>query len=108
MKPILIAACIALAGCNLTPPVSPGQIADRTTLDETAALSAELAYQATAELMLATGAAKRADVKAADARAYAALKAVRAAYEAGNAAGYSAALTSARAAVASLLTAVKG
>lgn len=101
---------LALAGCTIgTPPVTaPAQIADRTTLDEQAALAVELAYQAAATAVLATGAEKRADVRAADQRAYAAVKAVRAAYDAGNAASYLAATVSARAAVASLLTAIKG
>lgn len=100
------AALSLVAACVTTP--APVTVANHTKLDEQAALAVELAYQASAQALLATGAAKRPEVKAADNRAYAAVKAVRAAYDAGNASSYTAAVESARGAVSALLTAIKG
>lgn len=108
MRALLIPLSLALASCNVSALPPPNTVADRTTLDERAAIAVEMAYQAAAQLALATGAAKREDVKAADRRAYAAVKAVRAAYEAGNAASYASAAASAHSTVASLLTALRG
>jgi hypothetical protein len=113
MKAILLPIALALSGCGAdTTPVAklpaPAEVANATTLDEQTALAIELAYQAAAQTMLVTGAAKIPAVKAADQRAYTAVKAVRAAYDAGNASSYLTATVDARAAVASLLTAIKG
>jgi len=109
MKYLFIPLSLALASCtSLGIPMSPATVADRTTLDERAAIGVELAYQAAAQVALATGAAKSDKVKAADRRAYAAVKAVRAAYSAGNASSYPTAAIAAHEAVAALLTAIKG
>lgn len=119
-KLFLVAALpLALAGCGLgtiagNVPTSPGQVADRTVLDEQGALGVELAYKAfRTALEVATDAGvlrgQRATQAAAlDNRAYAAVQAARAAYRAGNAASYARAVTDARAAINAALAAVKG
>lgn len=110
MKAMIALIALSLSACTAgtPPPTTPAAVDDTTTFDEQAALAVELAYQAAAQTVLATGAAKSPAVKAADQRAYAAVKAVRAAYDAGNAQGYLAAVVSARSAVASLLSAIRG
>lgn len=114
MKRLAIFAAIALAGCTpggLTSiPASPSAAADKTVLDEQGALAAELAYKA-ARIAVETGvdagvirgatAARFAEL---DAKAFASLGKVRAAYRIGNAATYSAALTEARGAITALLS----
>jgi hypothetical protein len=109
---ISVALLCALPACtslNTIPP-APGTIADKTTLDEQGALAAELAYKA-ARIAIETGVdaglirgTTAGRVAALDAKAYAALGIVRKAYAAGNAASYTAAITTARAAIADLLT----
>lgn len=109
---IPLALFCALPACtpvNTIPP-PPGAVADKTILDEQGALAAELAYKA-ALIALETGVdagvirgATAARIAALDAKAYAALGVVRRAYEAGNATSYAAALVTARAAIADLLT----
>lgn len=122
----LALACIALAACGpmtaidalasaSDPPpeqLQPGTYADKTTLDEQSGLAAELAYQAAA---LTVSTATKAGfikgdtakaIKAADARAFKALRMVRAAYDAGNARSYKDALTAARTAVGEILSLV--
>lgn len=108
MKLFLIPLSLALASCGAASLPPPPTVADATTLDERAAIAVELAYQAGAQLALTTGAAKRENVKAADRRAFAAVKAVRAAYGAGNATSYPTAAIAAHEAVAALLLAIKG
>ncbi|WP_343518081.1 hypothetical protein [Sphingomonas sp.] len=109
MKYLFIPLSLALASCNVVGTLpAPNMVADRATLDERAAIGVELAYQAAAQVALASGAAKTERVKAADRRAYAAVKAVRAAYSAGNASSYPTAAIAAHEAVAALLTAIKG
>jgi hypothetical protein len=109
MKVLFIPMSLALASCNGIGTIpAPNTVADRTTLDERAAIAVELAYQAAAQLALATSAAKRENVKAADRRAYAAVKAVRAVYSAGNASSYPTAAIAAHEAVVALLLAIKG
>ena len=107
----LVLLC-ALSACTppATIPPAPGAIADKTVLDEQGALAAELAYKA-ARIALETGVdagvirgATAARIAALDAKAYAALRVVRRAYEAGNATSYAAALVTVRAAIADLLT----
>jgi len=102
-------ALLLLAGCagQLGGVASGGSTATQS-LDTRAVIGVELAYQAAAQFALATGAAKTERVKAADRRAYAAVKAVRAAYSAGNASSYPTAAIAAHEAVAALLTAIKG
>lgn len=113
-KLLLLAAPLALASCNglAVPPVTPGQVADRTVLDEQAALGVELAYKAwrlALETVVDSGllrGEKAKQVAALDNRAYAAVKAVRSAYQAGNAASYTRAVKDARAAITAALDSV--
>ena len=111
---IPLALLCALSACTppATIPTAPGAVADKTILDENAALAAELAYKA-ARVALETGAdagvirgATAARIAALDVKAYAALRVVRRAYEAGNSTSYAAALTTARAAIAELLSVI--
>lgn len=112
----LAALPLALMGCATLPsvPTSPGVVADSTILDEQTALATELAYQAAATALLTATragiipASAKPAVRAADQRAYAAVLAVRAAYLAGNASGYAAAVAEARGALTAFLTAIKG
>lgn len=108
MRALFIPLSLALASCNMGALPAPNTVANQTTLDERAAIAVEMAYQAAAQLALSTGVAKRESVKAADRRAYEAVKAVRNAYSAGNASSYATAAASAHTAVASLLTALRG
>ena len=109
---IALALLCALPACRTvnTIPPPPAAVADQTVLDEQGALAAELAYKA-ARVAIETGVdagfirgTAAARIAVLDAKAYAALRIVRRAYEAGNAASYTAALTTARVAVAELLT----
>lgn len=124
MRLILIAACLALAGCaaplttgagiaastaDAVGVAPPAALADQTTLDEQGMLAAELAYKA-ARIAVETGVdaglikgetASR--IAALDSTAYAALGAARSAYRAGNAASYKNALREAQAAISGLL-----
>jgi len=116
MKRMIFAICgaLALASCGAVTapaaiPPSPSTLADKTVLDEQGALAAELAYKA-ARLAVETGVdagvikgANATRFAALDSKAFAALQTVRAAYRAGNATTYSAALTQARAAISDLL-----
>lgn len=107
-----------LSACALSPPpniaAAPYEFADGTVLDEQAALGVELAYQASAltlKAALRSGVIKGdklALAAKADNSAYAAVKAVRSAYAAGNARSYTAALIEARRAVTQTLALVKG
>lgn len=115
MKRIILAvtAALALSGCALAGlptnllPTAPAAVADRTILDEKAAVAVELTYKAwrtAAEAATDAGWVKGAQaVKVADLdrRAYDAVKAVRAAYNAGNAANYKAAFVNAQKVLAS-------
>ncbi len=112
---VAILLSLGLVACSTVTSVvpSPAVVADRTVLDERHALRAEQLYQASATVVLAANrlglipAATRSRIKAADAKAYAAVRAVRAAYDAGNARDYAAARTIAEQAVADLLAAVR-
>ena len=106
---LLLCALSACVPVNSIPP-APAAIADKTILDEQGALTAELAYKA-ARVALETGVDAgvirgdtAARIAALDAKAYAALRIVRRAYEAGNAASYASALATARSAIADLLS----
>jgi hypothetical protein len=95
-------------------PTSPAAVADRTTLDERAGLSVELAYQA-ANLAIRTAnraglltPAAKAKARTLDDTAFAAVGKARAAYDAGNASSFKEADAAARSAVADLLSLVKG
>lgn len=99
----------ALAGCAV-PEGGPGQYAGQTVLDEKAAIAAETAYTAAAtaasiaiEAGAVTDPATIAMIGEIDRRAYQAVLASRAAYDAGNAEGYAEALTEADRAVRQII-----
>lgn len=110
---ILASLALTLSAC-VTPtlPASPAVVADRTVLDEQAGLAIELAYEAAGTAVLTANraglipATLKPRIAAADRKAFAAVQAVRAAYDAGNATSYATALTIARGAVTDLLTAI--
>lgn len=120
MRKLIFAAVVPLAllaGCTPGGVVSaptPGQVADRTVLDERGAIAVESAYKAAGlalEMAVDTGVLRgQAATTAAryEQRAYDAVRAARAAYDAGNATSYTAALANARAAIARALLAVNG
>lgn len=108
MKRLLIplALCLSLTAClgsTASIPTSPSAVADKTTLDEEIGLGATVAYRgAVAAARLANqirpfNAATKARAAELDNQAFAAIKALRTAYEAGNASDYRAAATKARA-----------
>ena len=112
---LIAAASLSLASCapmlaamGGLPP-SPAAAADQTRLDEQAALSVELAYQAANQAVsfavdLGFIRGERATRLAAiDRRAYRAVLTARVAYDAGNAASYGAAVVTARAEILALL-----
>lgn len=110
----LLSAC-AVGGASLATAIPPAPIvvADRTMIDERAALGVELAYQAAA-LSLRTAIradllspAARAHAQSAEAKAYLAVTAARAAYDTGNAASYPVAIAQAQQAVAALQSILK-
>ena len=111
-----VAATLALVGCTpgLVSTPTPGQVADRTVLDERGAIAVESAYRAAGlalEMAVDTGLLRGQAARTAatyEQRAYTAVLAARAAYDAGNAATYPAALASARQAIARALLAVNG
>lgn len=106
----LIAMAGALAACGplTTVPVSPGAVANATTLDERAAIAVESAYLGAGALVEAAtdaGLIKGAlavRVDALDALAASWINLARRAYDAGNAASYAQALDEAKAAIAEL------
>lgn len=126
----LIAAAFALAasGCGLSArdaagagatvadtagATAPGTIADRTVLDEQLITGAELAYKAArlaVETLTDAGLIKgqtAARVAALDEQAFAALGVARAAYRAGNAESYRAAVTQAEQAVDGIVSLIR-
>lgn len=104
MKRFLLPLALALSACTTIPaiPPSPASVANQTKLDEQTGLAITSGYRA------AVAAARLANqirpfspgtkTRAAelDAKAFAAVAAVRSAYEAGNAESYAAAATKAR------------
>lgn len=118
MRKLILAAAFALSACSgtggLTIPAAPIVVADQTTLDERGAIAAEVAYKAfrsAAEFATDAGmirgqAASR--VAHLDNIAFAAVGAARAAYRAGNAESYEAAVKTALAAVGKAMAAIKG
>lgn len=115
----LIAASLALCACapNTSAdgglPNAPGDLADATVLDEQTALSVELAYQAAglavksaadAGVLHGDAAAKAAKL---DRQAYGAVRAVRDAYDAGNADSYAQAAVIARKQIAAILALIR-
>lgn len=111
------ALCLGLTGCaglaTLMGPPATTTVANSTVLDEQAAITVELAYKAArlaAEMAVDAGVLKgerAAQVAALDNKAFAAVTSVRAAYRAGNASYYGVALQEARAALETMITAIK-
>lgn len=110
-------ALFSLTACPgpITSVPTPAEVADRTKIDEQAALTVTLAYTAAAraaalaiETSVVTDRATIAKIGALDLKAKAAVDAVEAAYRAGNASSYAAALLAANDAVSQLLASVKG
>lgn len=110
MKRLIFAAlfCMApLTACETLP--TPAAVADSTIVDERAALSLELAYKAAriaVETSVDAGLIKGPTAELFDVRndrAYAAVKAVRAAYQAGNSQDYLTMAAIARIAISDLL-----
>lgn len=100
--PIMMMTAVLLGGCTALAtavPSSPGAIADRTVLDEKAAIGVENGYQAAVALVRAANAAGLLDQEARlrfadlDNLAYAQVQRVRQAYDAGNAASYAQAVS---------------
>ena len=120
---ILLAAVMGLNACGASTagsmagtaldasiPVKPGQVADRTTLDERLATGVTVSYTAASRLgtaLASAGLIDKARFKALDNQGYAAVLAVRAAYDAGNATSYVAAIDRVNAAVAGINSLVR-
>lgn len=112
MKRIILAIGLALSlggGCvapaTVVPP-APGVFADKTVLDEKAAIGIELAYTAAAKGSatairsgLVTDPSVILRIGMVNEKAYAAVKAVRAAYKVGNAVDYAVAFHTAQVAI---------
>lgn len=108
---LLMAAMANLSACTFGAPLSsPGSVAASTTLDEKAMAGAEIAYQTVvglAKAAVAAGVLDKAKAKTLDNQCYTALQGARAAYAAGNATNYNAAITSAMSAIADFSAATK-
>jgi len=112
---VLLLAIATLPACALlqSPPGSPSAIANRTVADEKGALGVELAYQGanlaalTANRAGLVNAGLALRIADADRKALAAVHAVRAAYDTGNAASYRQADAKARVALAEFLALIK-
>ncbi|MBB4154198.1 phage-related tail protein [Sphingomonas jinjuensis] len=113
MKRLLsLALAASLCACTAltvpTAPPSPAAVADATRINEKALAGVELAYKAAAKaetLALDAGlvsAAMKPTLRLADQQAYAAVRAARAAYKAGNVDSYSAAIAQALTAIGAL------
>lgn len=107
-KRLALILAFALPGCT-TIPTAPVEVSDQTVLDEQGMIAVEAAYAAVG-LAIETGVdaglihGERADrLAAADRAAYAALGKLRAAYRAGNAASYEAALSELQTAISSMI-----
>lgn len=110
MRYLVLAALLALSACAGTLPTGPSNVAEATVLDEKIGIGAEAAYTTATKLGTAlarAGLIDKAKFKGADAKAYAALAAVRTAYRAGNATSYAAAIAELYAAVADIRALVK-
>lgn len=113
---VMVAAALALAGCVSeglnSIPASPGSVASQTVLDEKGAIAVETAYTAAAKaaaLAIRTGVVSDPNtvrrIGELDNRAYASVKATRAAYNAGNASSYLMAFNQANTAVKAMFNA---
>lgn len=116
MKRFLLCAALALSACQPLSDVvgnngtAISNAADKTTLDEQAGIDATDLYTAASLFgaRLATaGLIDKAKFKAADNKGYAAVQAIHAAYESGNAPNYLAAIAQAKIAVADIKSLVK-
>ena len=97
MRALILPLLLALPACASLPtvPPSPAALADRTVLDDRAGVAAQLLYKAVGialERARDGGLLPAETVRRFDARAYIAFDAARAAYRAGNAASYRAAM----------------
>ena len=115
--PLAAALALSLTGCaglGAMMTGGPATAANQTVLDEHGAIGVELAYKAARtalEIAVDSGLLKgdrAAKAAALDNQAFAAVTGVRAAYRAGNASNYGAAMGEARAAVTAMLAVVKG
>lgn len=119
---VMSALLLALPACGVTAgsvagpvldasiPTKPVDVADRTTLDERLATGATVSYTAASRLgtaLASAGLIDKARFKALDNQGYTAVLAVKAAYDAGNAASYVAAIDRVNAAVAGINTLVR-
>jgi hypothetical protein len=109
MKKLLIAfAALSLTACSTAVVPTPVEVADRVVLDERIAVSVELAYKAArtaVETAVDAGLVKgdkATTLAALDRKAYTAVLAVRAAYNAGNAQSYNDAVLQAQVAISSI------
>lgn len=113
-------AALSLTGCGLAPlitgiPASPQAVANRTTLDEDVGRLVTVAYDAAAQAAsfaienhVVTDPATIRAIGRYDMCAFAMVQGVRIAYQSGNQTSYSAAITQARQAIATLLHAAQG
>lgn len=86
-------------------PTKPADVANKTSLDERLATGATIAYTAASRLgtaLASAGLIDKARFKALDQQGYAAVLAVKAAYDAGNSTSYAAAIDRVNAAVAGI------
>ena len=115
---VTVCAALALSGCGpmlaMMSAGSPSSVSSKTSVDEQAALSVELAYQVSAQLILTAAkagllddATVKARVRDADNRAYKAVLAARAAYRASNAVEYGSAAAESRAAISEIVSLLK-
>lgn len=115
MKTLLIAIALALTSLTACAsiPAAPVEVANKTVLDERAAIGVELAYKASRlaiETAVDAGLVKgqrAAAIAELDRTAYKAVLAARAAYRTGNALAYDAALLQAQTAI-STITSILG
>lgn len=110
----IAAMSIALVACVPEPPTSPGQIANKTVLDEKVGVAIETAYAAAAQaatLAMRGGfvsAERAAEIAKLDKEIYARIKVLRAAYDAGNASSYAQAAETALPLLRELVATIKG
>lgn len=111
MRKIAFACMIALAPLTACKTLgTPSTVADKTTLDEKAGIAAEALYQASVVVghnLVTAGKITDASRKDLDNKAYTALLATRAAYNAGNATDYAAAAGQVTVATAAIFALVK-
>lgn len=108
--PLGTAGSVAGPVLDATVPGKPADVADKTTLDERLAIGATVSYTAASRLGTALASAGLIDkerFKALDRQGYAAVLAVKAAYDAGNATSYTVAIDRVNATVAAINTLVR-